>query len=196
MAKKYRIKPGIIGNAVMDAYYKIEYDVINTYRKIEKAFVDRFLEEVDEDEPAGRRPYGKKATYKHHERQEKETMKKSNFVALILGTVGVVFFALGMCMTTLTEWNMFQQGIICGVIGLAVLLADLVIGRRMEGKKPIHLSGKTLATIALAVVGALLLGVGMCLCMVFGYLVQGILIGLVGIVGLLCLIPLTKGLKD
>lgn len=195
MAKKYRIKPGIIGNAVMDAYYKIEHDVINTYRKIEKAFVDRFLEEVDEDEPAGRRPYGKKATYKHHERQEKETMKKSNFVALILGTVGVVFFALGMCMTTLTEWNMFQQGIICGVIGLAVLLADLVIWRRMEGKEPIHLSGKTLATIALAVVGALLLGVGRCLCMVFGYLVQGILIGLVGIVGLLCLIPLTKGLK-
>lgn len=195
MAKKYRIKPGIIGNAVMDAYYKIEHDVINTYLKIEKAFVDRFLEEVDEDEPAGRRPYGKKATYKHHERQEKETMKKSNFVALILGTVGVVFFALGMCMTTLTEWNMFQQGIICGVIGLAVLLADLVIWRRMEGKEPIHLSGKTLATIALAVVGALLLGVGMCLCMVFGYLVQGILIGLVGIVGLLCLIPLTKGLK-
>ena len=195
MAKKYRIKPGIIGNAVMDAYYKIEYDVINTYRKIEKAFVDRFLEEVDEDEPAGRRPYGKKATYKHHERQEKETMKKSNFVALILGTVGVVFFALGMCMTTLTEWNMFQQGIICGVIGLAVLLADLVIWRRMEGKEPIHLSGKTLATIALAVVGALLLGVGMCLCMVFGYMVQGILIGLGGIVGLLCLIPLTKGLK-
>lgn len=195
MAKKYRIKPGIIGNAVMDAYYKIEYDVINTYLKIEKAFVDRFLEEVDEDEAAGRRPYGKKATYKHHERQEKETMKKSNFVALILGTVGVVFFALGMCMTTLTEWNMFQQGIICGVIGLAVLLADLVIWRRMEGKEPIHLSGKTLATIALAVVGALLLGVGMCLCMVFGYMVQGILIGLVGIVGLLCLIPLTKGLK-
>lgn len=66
MAKKYRIKPGIIGNAVMDAYCKIEYDVINTYLKIEKAFVDRFLEEVDEDEPAGRRPYGKKATYKHH----------------------------------------------------------------------------------------------------------------------------------
>lgn len=195
MAKKYRIKPGFIGNAVMDAYYKIEYDVISTYQKIEKAFVDRFLEEVDEDEPAGRRPYGKKATYKHHERQEKETMKKSNFVALILGTVGVVFFALGMCMTTLTEWNMFQQGIICGVIGLAVLLADLVIWRRMEGKEPIHLSGKTLATIALAVVGALLLGVGMCLCMVFGYMVQGILIGLVGIVGLLCLIPLTKGLK-
>ena len=122
-------------------------------------------------------------------------MKKSNFIALILGTIGTVFFALGMCMTTIAEWEMFQQGIVCGIIGLAVLLADLIIWRRMEGKEPIHLSGKTLGTIALAVAGALLLGVGMCLSMVFGSMVQGIVIGLVGIVALLCLIPLTKGLK-
>ena len=122
-------------------------------------------------------------------------MKKSNFIALILGTIGTVFFALGMCMTTIVEWGMFQQGIVCGIIGLAVLLADLIIWRRMEGKEPIHLSGKTLATIALAVAGALLLGVGMCLTMVFSKMVPGIIIGLVGIVALLCLIPLTKGLK-
>lgn len=122
-------------------------------------------------------------------------MKKSNFIALILGTVGTVFFALGMCMTTITEWGMFQQGIVCGVIGLVVLLADLILWRRMEGKEPIHLNSKTLGTIALAVLGALLLGVGMCLCMVFGKMMLGIVIGLVGIVALLCLIPLTKGLK-
>ena len=122
-------------------------------------------------------------------------MKKSNFIALILGTIGTVFFALGMCMTTITEWGMFQQGIVCGVIGLVVLLADLNLWRRMEVKEPIHVSGKTLGTVALAVAGALLLGVGMSLCMVFGYLVQGIVIGLLGIVALLCLIPLTRGLK-
>ena len=45
------------------------------------------------------------------------------------------------------------------------------------------------------VFGALLLGVGMSLCMVFGYMVQGIVIGLLGILALLCLIPLAKGLK-
>ena len=81
------------------------------------------------------------------------------------------------------------------LIGLPVLLADLIIWRRMEGKEPIRLSGKTLGTVALAVVGALLLGVGMCLSMVFGKMVLGIVIGLVGIVALLCLILLTKGLK-
>lgn len=121
-------------------------------------------------------------------------MKKSNFIALILGTIGTVFFALGMCMALIAEWEMRQQGTICGVVGLVVLLADLLIWRRMEGKEPIHISGKTFGITALSVFGVLL-GVGMSLCMVFGYMVQGIVIGLLGILALLCLIPLTKGLK-
>ena len=36
-------------------------------------------------------------------------MKKSNFVAMILGTIGMVFFALGMCMALISEWGMFSQ---------------------------------------------------------------------------------------
>ena len=59
-------------------------------------------------------------------------MKKSNFVALILGTVGGVFFALGMCMCLLPEWGMATQGVVCGVAGLAVLLATVLIWRKME----------------------------------------------------------------
>ena len=44
-------------------------------------------------------------------------------------------------------------------------------------------------------VGALLLGVGMCLSMVFGKMILGIVVGIIGIVVLLMLIPLTKGVK-
>ncbi len=122
-------------------------------------------------------------------------MKKSNFVALILGTIGIVLFALGMVITLTGEFGTMNQGIILGVAGLIVLLADLIIWRRMEGKAPIKITGKTLGTVALAILGALLLGVGMCLTMVFGKMMLGIVIGLVGIVLLLLLIPLTKGLK-
>ena len=122
-------------------------------------------------------------------------MKKSNFAAIILGTIGTVFFALGMCMCLLPEWGMMDEGKISGGIGIVVLLATLFIWRRMEGKAPIKLSGKMIATITLAVIGALVLGVGMVLCMVFGKMIPGIIIGLVGIVALLMLIPLTKGLK-
>lgn len=122
-------------------------------------------------------------------------MKKSNFVAMILGTIGMVFFALGMCMALIEEWGMFRQGIVAGVVGLVILLITLLVWRRMEGKEPIKLSGKTVGTVVLAIFGALLLGVGMCFSMVFGKMVLGVVIGLVGIVTLLMLIPLTKGLK-
>ena len=122
-------------------------------------------------------------------------MKKSNFVALTLGTIGVVCFALGMCMALLPEWGMFQQGIVCGVIGLVILLITAAVWRKMEGKAPIKLNAKTIGAGAVGVLGALLLGVGMCMSMVFGKMVLGIAVGLVGIVVLLLLIPLVKGLK-
>ena len=122
-------------------------------------------------------------------------MKKSNFVALVLGTVSGVFFALGMCMALLAEWNMRTQGTVCGVIGLVLGLVTLFVWRKMEGKAPIKVNGKTVGTILLGVVGALLLGVGICLSMVFGKMILGIVVGIIGIVVLLMLIPLTKGVK-
>ena len=63
-------------------------------------------------------------------------MKKSSFVALILGTIGCVFFALGMCMCLIQEWGVTRQGIVCGVAGLAILLADLLIWRQDGGQGP------------------------------------------------------------
>ena len=123
-------------------------------------------------------------------------MKKSNFTALILGVIGGVFFALGMCMALLPEWGMLRQGIISGVIGMVILLADLMIWRKMEGKEPIKVSGKTLGSVAVGAVGALLLGVGMCLTMVFGKMILGVVIGMIGIFTLLMLIPLPRGLHD
>ena len=122
-------------------------------------------------------------------------MKKSNFVALILGTIGVVFFALGMCMALIPEWNAFRPGVVMGVAGVAVLLIMVLVWRKMENKSPIRLSGKTIGTVLLGIVGALTLGIGMCLTMVWSNMIIGIMIGIVGIVVLLCLIPLTKGLK-
>ena len=131
-------------------------------------------------------------------KQESEDgkMKKSNFVALILGTVSGVFFALGMCMALLPEWGMRNQGIVSGVIGLVLMLVTVMIWRKMEGKAPIKLSGKAIGATLLSVIGALLLGVGMCLCMVFAKMFIGIVIGIIGIVVLLMLIPLLKGLHD
>ena len=115
---------------------------------------------------------------------------------MVLGTVSVVLFALGMCMATIPEWDAFKPGIIFGCVGLALGLITLIVWRKMEHKQPIHLNGKTVLTVVIGVVGALALGVGMCFSMVWGKLVMGVVIGFAGIAVLLCLIPLTKGIKD
>ena len=83
-------------------------------------------------------------------------MSKKNFVSLILGTVGGILFALGMCMAMIPEWNAFTQGIVVGCVGLVVLLVMLMVRRKMEGKPVfVKLSAKTIGTALLGVVGAL-----------------------------------------
>lgn len=122
-------------------------------------------------------------------------MKKKNFVTMILSTVGGILFAIGMCMCLLPEWNAFHPGVVIAAVGAAVLLAMRIVRRKMEGKPAIHFSGKAIGSVLLGIAGALGLGVGMCMTMVWNMLIPGILVGVVGIVLLLCLIPLVKGLK-
>lgn len=122
-------------------------------------------------------------------------MKKSSFVAMMLGTVSGVLFALGMCMALLPEWNAFRPGIILGTTGIVLGVITLLVWRKMEHKAPIKVSGRTMGIWAFGVVGALVLGVGICFCIVWENIVLGALIGLVGILSLLALIPITKGIK-
>ena len=122
-------------------------------------------------------------------------MKKSSFVAMILGTVSGILFALGMCMALIKEWNTFTSGIVLGLNGIVLGVITFIIWRKMENKKPIKLSGKTLATTLIGIVGALVLGVGMCLTMVWQNMALGVIVGIVGIIILLSLIPIIKGVK-
>jgi uncharacterized membrane protein YeaQ/YmgE (transglycosylase-associated protein family) len=122
-------------------------------------------------------------------------MKKKDFVTLIMSTVGGILFALGMCMGLIPEWNALTQGIIIGIIGAVILLAMVLVRRKMSGKPAIVLNGKAIGTTLLGVVGAIVLGVGMCMSMIWNMMIPGIIVGIVGIVLLLCLIPVIKGLK-
>lgn len=122
-------------------------------------------------------------------------MKKSSFVSMILGTAGGMLFAIGMCMALIPEWNAQKPGIIFGCIGLLLGIVTLIVWRRMEHKAPIKISAKTFFSVLVGIVGSLALGVGMCFCMVWSQMVLGIIIGLAGILILLCLIPLVKGIK-
>ena len=122
-------------------------------------------------------------------------MKKSNYFALVMGTVSGVMFALGMCMALVEEWAMLRQGVFLGGAGLLLGLITLLIWRRMEHKAPVRVSGKVVLRVVVGVLAALMLGIGLSLCLVMENYVLGTVIGLVGIVTLLGLIPLVKGLK-
>ncbi len=122
-------------------------------------------------------------------------MKRSNFVTLVMSTVGGILLAIGMCLCLLPEWNAFEPGIVMGAVGLMVLLIMVAVRRKMENKAPIRWNAKTVLTVFIGVVGALALGIGMCMTMVWGVMIEGIIVGVVGIVILLALIPICKGIK-
>lgn len=51
-------------------------------------------------------------------------------------------------------------------------------------------------TLIMSVIGGLIFALGMCMTMVWeGLMIWGIVVGIVGIVLLLCLIPMIKGIK-
>ena len=122
-------------------------------------------------------------------------MKKKDFITLIMSTVGGILFALGMCMALLPEWGAMVPGVVIGIIGAVILLVMILVRRKMDGKPAIVFNGKAIGTTLFGVFGAIVLGVGMCMTMVWSMMIPGIIVGIIGIVALLCLIPVVKGLK-
>ena len=122
-------------------------------------------------------------------------MKKNQFIALLVGTVGGLLFSLGMCMCLLPEWNAFNEGVVVTAVGAVVLLALAIVSRVKSGKTGKPINWKVVGKVAYGIVAALVLGAGMCLIMVWKLMLPGILVGIVGIVMLLCLIPMCIGLK-
>lgn len=120
-------------------------------------------------------------------------MKKKDFVSLVLGVIGVLLFGIGMCMCLIPEWEAFRSGVVLGVVGALVLLIMVLVRRKMDGKPAIRLDGKIIARTLFGIFGALVLGIGMCMVMVFDMMLPGIAVGVVGIVLLITLIPLCRG---
>ena len=121
-------------------------------------------------------------------------MKKSAFVNLIVGVIGGLLFALGMCMCLLPEWNAFSLGVVCTAIGAVILLVQALVAWLRSGRR-VKINWKLTGKILYGVFSALVLGVGMCMILVWNLMLPGIAVGILGIVLLLMLIPMFLGLK-
>ena len=122
-------------------------------------------------------------------------MKKNDFVTLLVTVVATLVFGMGLCMCLIPEWNAMESGRVVTAAGLVALLLLSVVKWIKAGRPMLHVSGKMAARIVLGAAGTLAFGGGMCMVMVWQMFIPGIVVGIVGIVLLLLLIPMIAGLK-
>lgn len=118
-------------------------------------------------------------------------MKKETLLEIILGTIGGLVFAMGMCMCLITEWNLFKAGIVVSIVGFVILLCIIPVYRRSHPKKEHRaVNWGIVLTWIIGVIGSLIMGFGMSRVMVgettTGHMLTGIITGIVGL--LICVL--------
>ncbi|MBQ6840599.1 MAG: hypothetical protein IJO63_00580 [Bacilli bacterium] len=115
-------------------------------------------------------------------------MKKDTLLEIILGTIGGLVFAIGMCMCLLPEWNLFTAGVVTAIIGFIILLCIIPVYRkshpRQKSDKKIDWS--LVFTWVIGVVGSLIMGFGMSKILVGEASTSDMIVGIItGVVGLI-----------
>ncbi len=114
-------------------------------------------------------------------------MKKETLLQIILGTVGGLVFAIGMCMCLLPEWDLFTPGVVTSIIGFIILLCIIPIYRKNHPRKPHgEINWGIVLTWLVGVAGSLIMGFGMSKIMVGEATQSDMLVGMItGVVGLI-----------
>ena len=122
-------------------------------------------------------------------------MKKNHFINLIISVLAGLLFSIGLCMCLLPEWNSFTLGVVLTSIGgiALVTMGIVAYAKNSKNKKPIN--WKLVGKISYAIISALILGLGMCMIMVWNLMIWGVIVGISGIIMLLFLIPMFLGFK-
>lgn len=114
-------------------------------------------------------------------------MKKETLLEIVLGTIGGLVFAIGMCMCLISEWNLFKAGVVIAVIGFIVLLCIIPVYRNSHPKKQhAPMNWSIVLAWVIGIAGALLMGFGMSRIMHGKPSQTDMLIGIIfGVIGLL-----------
>ena len=114
-------------------------------------------------------------------------MKKETLMEIILGTIGGLIFAIGMCMCLIPEWDLFKVGVVVSIVGLIILLCIIKIKKKEHPSttsKKINLS--FVLAFVIGIIGALIMGFGMSKVMVDNANRSDMLIGIItGVIGLI-----------
>ena len=115
-------------------------------------------------------------------------MKKETLLEIVLGTVGGLVFAIGMCMCLISEWDLFTAGVVTAIIGFIILLCIIPVYRKEHPRKVKN--KKTdwgiVLTFVVGIIGSIVMGFGMSKVMVGDPTRTDLIVGIItGIVGLL-----------
>ncbi|HEL2460072.1 hypothetical protein HCB55_00735 [Streptococcus suis] len=122
-------------------------------------------------------------------------MKRRDFISLIAYTVSLLVLTLGMCFYTLPEWEMTSLGMPLSVVGLLLLVLSWGLQRRLTGKGAPRLDWKQIVKVIYCVFALLVFGGGFAL-VTIGNFVLGLVLGFIGLVFVIGIIPVTVGLKN
>lgn len=115
-------------------------------------------------------------------------MKKETLLEIILGTIGGLIFAIGMCMCLIAEWNMLKTGVITAIIGFIILLCIIPVYRNSHPRKEKNrktINWGIVLTWTIGVIGSLIMGFGMSRIMVGNASTSDMVVGLItGVIGL------------
>ena len=114
-------------------------------------------------------------------------MKKETLLEIILGTIGGLIFAIGMCMCLLPAWNLFTPGVVVSIVGFIILLCIIPVYRKDHPRKqhgPINWG--IVLTFVIGIIGSLIMGYGMSKVMIEGASQTDMLVGIItGVIGLI-----------
>ena len=122
-------------------------------------------------------------------------MKKRDLIVLIAYTVSLLVLALGMCLYTLPEWVMPSLGMPLSILGLVLVVVSWILQRRLSGKGAPNLDLKLTAKVIYCVFALLVFGGGFAL-VTAGNFVLGVILGFIGLILIIGVIPVAVGLKN
>ena len=123
-------------------------------------------------------------------------MKKSSFMAMVIGIIGLTCFGLGLSMVLTTAVGPMPLGVVLGIAGLVLCGISVAKICKAENVQMPKVEGKMIKVILVGIAAVLLLGLGLTLAVKGISLIFGVILGVAGIIVGITILPMINGFTE